>query len=287
MGIPEGFDAMALLCETAFVVAGDDTIGPPHNCEILGPDEFGIYWMHAKFDRAAIEDALPEGDSVLVEVAAEIEDVTYIRGQDYIRVIRPKVNHPNGGEAFAYGPDARIIVMWESPETWNVDSYTVCFSADAGESWEIVATDIVTQSVIVDVPLLNTEQALYRVYAYQGDEIVGYDTSDEVFTISATGAGIEDVKPTVFMLRPNVPNPFVGTTMLRFDLPRDVHVTLNIYDVQGRLVKDLINQGLPAGRYNIGWDGRDANGDKVASGVYYYRIDAGRWNDTQTMVVVR
>jgi hypothetical protein len=289
MGIPEGFDAMSLLCETAFLVAGDDTIGPPqHICEVLGPDEYGIYWMHAKFDRAAVEEALPEGDSVAIEVAVELEDVTYIRGIDYIRVIRPKVNHPNGGEAFAYGPDAKIIVMWESPETWNVDTYTLCFSADGGETWEIVATGITDQSYVADVPLMDTEQALYRVYAYQGDEIVGYDSSDDVFTVSATGAGIEDeVKPTVFMLRPNVPNPFVGTTMVRFDLPKDIHVSLNIYDVQGRLVKSLVNQGLPAGRYSIGWDGRDNSGDRVASGVYYYRIDAGRWNDTQTMVVVR
>jgi hypothetical protein len=271
-----------------FLVAGDDTIPVTKICEILGPDEYGIYWLHAKFDRAAVEDALPEGETVLMEVAAEIEDVTYIKGYDYITVIRPRVTHPNGGEAFAYDPDGKIIVTWETPDTWSVDSYTVCFSSDGGESWEIMATDLTTQSVIADVPLVDTEEALHRVYAYQGDEIVGYDSSDEVFTVSATGAGVEDeMKPTVFMLRPNVPNPFVGTTMLRFDLPRDVHVSLSIYDVQGRLVKSLIDQGLTPGRYSIGLDGRDTNGDRVASGVYYYRIDAGRWNDTQRMVVVR
>jgi subtilisin family serine protease len=288
MGIPEGFDAMALLCETVFLVAGDDTISQTKLCEILGPDEYGIYWLHVKFDRALVEAALPEGESVLMEVSAEIQDVTYIKGQDYITVIRPRVTHPNGGEMFSYGPDAKIIVTWETPETWSVDSYTVCFSSDGGTSWEIVATGVTTQSVIVDVPLADTDQALYRVYAHQGDEIVGYDTSDGIFTVSATGAGVtDDVKPVAFMLRPNVPNPFVGTTMVRFDLPRDVHVTLNIYNVQGRLVKSLIDQGLTAGRYSIGWDGRDTNGERVASGVYYYRINAGQWNDTQRMVVVR
>jgi hypothetical protein len=288
MGIPEDFDAMALMEETVFLAAGDDTLIPPDRFSIEGPDEFGLYYMHAKFDRSAVEEILPEGDSVEVVVAGEIEDVTYIKGYDYIRVIRPKVNHPNGGEVFAYGPEAKIIVGWETPENWDVDSYTVCFSSDGGESWEIVASDVTAQSIIVDVPLIDSEQALYKVYAYQGDEIVGYDTSDGVFTISATGAGIlDDMKPIVFMLRPNVPNPFVGTTMVRFDLPKDVHVTLNIYDVRGRLIKNLVNQGLTAGRYSIGWDGKDTDGDRVASGVYYYRIDAGQWNDTQTMVVVR
>jgi hypothetical protein len=288
MGIPEGFDAMALLCETVFLVAGDDTIPASHICEILGPDEYGIYWLHVKFDRAAVEDALPEGEAVLMEVAAEIEDVTYIRGTDTITVIRPKVNHPNGGEMFSYGPDAKIIVTWDTPEIWSVDSYTVCFSADGGTSWEMIASGITTQSIIVDVPLLDTEEALYRVYALQGEEIVGYDSSDEVFTISTTGAGIEDeVKPTVFMLRPNVPNPFMGTTMLRFDIPRDVHVSLSVYDVRGRQVKSLVDQDLTAGRYNVGWDGADTYGDRVASGVYYYKIVAGSWTGTKAMVVVR
>jgi subtilisin family serine protease len=288
MGIPEGYGAMAMLEETVFFASGDDTLMPPNRFSIDGPDDYGLYYMHCKFSRSAVQEILPEGDSIEVIVAGEIEDVTYIKGYDYIRVIRPKMKHPNGGEVFTYNPDAKIIVTWETPANWDVDTYTVCFSSDGGESWEIVATDITTQSVIDDVRLVDTEQALYRVYAYQDDEVVGYDTSDEFFTISAVGAGIEDeVKPTVFMLHPNVPNPFVGTTMLRFDLPRDVHVTLNIYDVQGRLVQSLIDQGLTAGRYSIGWDGRDASGDRVASGIYYYRVDAGSWNDTQRMVVVR
>jgi hypothetical protein len=283
-----GYDANAFLCETMFFAAGDDTVMPPHNCQVEGPDEYGIYWIHAKFDRAAIEDILPEGDSVEVVVAGEIEDVTYIRGTDYIRVIRPKVNHPNGGETFVFLPDAKIIVSWEIPETWNVDTYTVCFSADAGESWEIMAEGITAQSVILDVPTVETEQALFRVYALQGDEVVGYDSSDEVFTInSPMGAGVEDVKPTVFALRQNAPNPFAGTTMIRFDLPKGAQVRLDVFDVRGRLIKTMVNNSLPAGRYSIGWDGRDASGQQVASGVYYYRIQAGNWNDTKTMVHVR
>jgi hypothetical protein len=143
--------------------------------------------------------------------------------------------------------------------------------------------------VIVDVPTVETEQALYRVYALQGDEIVGYDSSDDVFTInSPLGAGVvDDVKPTVFALRQNAPNPFAGTTMLRFDLPRDSQVRLDIFDVRGRLLKTLVDNSVPAGRYSIGWDGRDATGQKVASGVYYYRIQTGEWTDTKTMVHVR
>jgi flagellar hook assembly protein FlgD len=79
----------------------------------------------------------------------------------------------------------------------------------------------------------------------------------------------------------------MGTTMLHFDIPKDVDVRLEVFDVQGRLVKSLVNQSLPAGRYDIGWDGRDHQGDRVASGVYFYRIQAGQWNETKRMVIVR
>jgi hypothetical protein len=162
-------------------------------------------------------------------------------------------------------------------------------SADSGESWVEAASGITAQSVIADVPTVETGAALYRVYAFQGDEVVGYDSSDDVFTIySPIGAGIvDDVVPTVFALRQNAPNPFTGVTMLRFGLPKDSQVRLDVFDVRGRLVKTLVNQRLPASRYNIGWDGRNSSGDRVASGVYYYTIEAGQWTGTKTMVHVR
>ena len=139
-----------------------------------------------------------------------------------------------------------------------------------------------------DVPDMETEQALIRVFALKNDTPIGYDTSDEAFTIKpATGAGVEDPLPTVFALKQNWPNPFMGTTMLHFDIPKDVDVKLEVFDVQGRLVKALINQPLPAGRYDIGWDGNDHQGHRVASGVYFYRIQAGQWNETKRMVIVR
>jgi hypothetical protein len=287
MMLPEGYDPGLFLCETTMLRTEMGTVSPADRCEIEGPDGEGHYNVHLKFDRAAVEDILPEGDSVVIEVAGELDCVTYVTDWDAIKVIRPKVNHPNGGEYFHHY--SNLIVAWEVPDNFNVDTYAVYFSANAGESWAEMGSGITAQSLILDVPMVESEECLFRVYAFQGDEVVGYDTSDDVFTItSPTGAGVVgDIVPTVFALRQNAPNPFAGTTMLRFDVPKDVKVKMSVFDIRGRLVKSLVDETLPAGRYSIGWDGRDSNGDQVASGVYFYKIQAGQWNDTKRMVLVR
>jgi hypothetical protein len=289
LGVPPEYDAGSFLPETAFLTTpGGGIVSPPEAFDVIGPDRSGLYAVMLKFNRGDVEDILPEGDSVEVMVAGELERETYLAGRDTIRCIRPKLIHPNGGEVFSCDHEARIIVSWETPANFDVDTYAVHFSADAGESWEEVVTGITTQSAIVDVPFPETEEALFRIYALKGEEIVGYDSSDDVFSISLTGAGVEDeVKPTVFMLRPNVPNPFSGTTSLQFDIPKEAHVNLSVYNVRGRKVKNLLDQVLTPGTYNIGWDGRSTYGDRVASGVYYYKIVAGGWNKTRAMVIVK
>ena len=250
----------------------------------------GLYRLHFKFNRKAVQAVLAEGDSVLVIVAGEIDCITYLVGYDTVRVIRPKMNHPRGGEVFADLPGITesIIVAWEKPSSWHVDSYSLYFSADDGVSWQEVATGITNQSYITPLPEVATTQGLFRVYAFINGEAVGYDSSDEPFTILRETAGVPDqFKPTVFALSQNWPNPFSTGTSVRLDLPKDVQVKLGVYDVGGRLVKNLVDGTLPAGRYHLGWDGRDANGHVVASGVYFYSVQAGQFHETKRMVVVK
>jgi hypothetical protein len=73
------------------------------------------------------------------------------------------------------------------------------------------------------------------------------------------------------------PNPFNPSTTIAFDLPGDSEVSLAVYDLQGRLVRDLLAAArFPAGSHQKLWDGRDDRGQVVASGIYFYRFTAGR-----------
>ncbi|MCA9754003.1 MAG: T9SS type A sorting domain-containing protein, partial [Gemmatimonadetes bacterium] len=90
------------------------------------------------------------------------------------------------------------------------------------------------------------------------------------------GVGVDPDAPTamVFALGQNAPNPFSGSTAIRFALPEKAPVSLRVYDVSGRLVRTLVNAPLDAGRHAVTWDGRDDRGRTAASGVYFYRLSS-------------
>ncbi len=93
--------------------------------------------------------------------------------------------------------------------------------------------------------------------------------------------------PGQFALSQNYPNPFNPATNIEFQLPQNSHVSLKIYDLQGRLVRTLLNQEMEAGSHRVAWDGRDERGNGAASGIYLYHIKAGNYVETRKMVLMR
>jgi hypothetical protein len=85
----------------------------------------------------------------------------------------------------------------------------------------------------------------------------------------------------------NSPNPFNPTTAIRFSLSERQNVTLVVYDVNGRRVRALVSGVRNAGSHTVTWDGRDNAGSTVSSGVYFYRLDAGKFSDTKKMVLLK
>ena len=104
--------------------------------------------------------------------------------------------------------------------------------------------------------------------------------------LSATGVGDEPLRPVAFTLEQNYPNPFNPTTRIAFNLRRPAVVQLEIFNVIGQRVRTLVAEPLPAGRHTVTWDGRDARGGRVASGVYFYRLKAGDETRTRRMLLL-
>jgi hypothetical protein len=99
---------------------------------------------------------------------------------------------------------------------------------------------------------------------------------------TVTGIGDGDTIPKTFSLGQNHPNPFNPTTTIGFSLPKPSRVTLRIFDVSGRLVRTLADEEMPAGVHRKIWD---ATG--VATGVYFYRIQAGDFVQTRKLVLLK
>ena len=93
--------------------------------------------------------------------------------------------------------------------------------------------------------------------------------------------------PLAYYLDQNVPNPFNPSTKITFGLREAGYLSLRIYNAAGRLVRVLVNEHRDAGRYEITWDGRDGAGRQAASGVYFYKLNAGSFEKTRKMVLLR
>jgi hypothetical protein len=93
--------------------------------------------------------------------------------------------------------------------------------------------------------------------------------------------------PAAFSLAQNHPNPFNPNTRIMYNLASDCHVKLDIYNVVGQKVTTLVDEHQRAGSRTVEWNGRDASGANVASGIYFYRITAGSFVDIKKMVLLR
>ena len=93
--------------------------------------------------------------------------------------------------------------------------------------------------------------------------------------------------PHVDYLSQNFPNPFNPVTRIEFGVASRVNVTLRIYDAAGRLVRTLVDETTPPGKYAKTWDGSTSAGAAAASGIYFYRLDAGAYTETRKMVLLR
>ena len=93
--------------------------------------------------------------------------------------------------------------------------------------------------------------------------------------------------PRVFDLSQNYPNPFNPSTTIQFQIPDAVDVRLKVYDVGGRLVRTLVDEQKKPNVYRVVWDGHDNNGSRVASGVYFYKLEAGAFVKTRKMEILK
>ena len=89
------------------------------------------------------------------------------------------------------------------------------------------------------------------------------------------------------MVYPAYPNPFNPVTTLRYDLPEDAPVNITIYDMMGRQVKTLINNQQSAGSKLIRWSATNQSGRPVSAGLYLYRIQAGKFNQTRKVILLK
>jgi hypothetical protein len=103
-----------------------------------------------------------------------------------------------------------------------------------------------------------------------------------IFQLNITGIESEPVAPNTFSLSQNYPNPFNASTSISYDLPTATDVRLDIYDILGRKIINLVNENQNAGQHKAIWNARDAS-----SGIYFCRLKAGEMTSSNRMILLK
>jgi hypothetical protein len=139
---------------------------------------------------------------------------------------------------------------------------------------------------------LSTEQKRHIASAIDQLESNPNRSSAEETALNVLRAILPDRLPTTTQLLANYPNPFNPETWIPFELSQDAAVTVTIYDVQGQRIRQLQRGLVTAGRYVTAdqaayWDGKSETGEAVASGTYFYQLQAGDYTETRKMVILK
>jgi len=94
-------------------------------------------------------------------------------------------------------------------------------------------------------------------------------------------------KPTTFSLSQNYPNPFYAHTTIEYAIPKETDVAIKIYSIMGQAIRTIQLGSHKIGFYKVIWDGRDNRGQRVAPGIYFYRIEAGKYTETKKLMILR
>ncbi len=194
------------------------------------------------------------------------------------RVLHVGVGKVNLGVFLANAPSADFQPMaFVGPVMSYYEKITDNFERLTDEEW----------SELVEEDKLPTRPDWVNVYLADknGNGMEkGRQLQGEVYT---NVAGPINNYPSRFFLFQNYPNPFNPRTTIRFDLPKQSHVTLTVYNILGQRIRTLFDGVKPAGIYFVWWNGRDDSGRSVSSGIYLCKIRTGGFIQTKKMFLLR
>jgi hypothetical protein len=207
-----------------------------------------------------------------------------------------------------YPPSNTIINTYSTDTTWSTFTWTKssshpsirykwkirkygtstevsCNSNNNGSDSVITLRNSLLDSIAMGFGgISDTISCIWRVFSYNGMDSLSSQNQYLVYLIRHV-IGIKIISSSVpgeFNLFENYPNPFNPSTKIRYDLPKGCFVEIVLYDVLGNIVETLVNEKQRPGTYEVTF-----NGEKYASGIYFYKITAGGFTNVKKMVLLK
>jgi hypothetical protein len=186
------------------------------------------------------------------------------------------------------GAQVVVDVTASDPESEPIISLTADLSGlPAGNDAVFTPDGTNTAGELTWTPTVN-DSGNYFVKFGANDCLLGTRTTLIHVIGAAAGVGENEATPPAFFgLAQNRPNPFNPTTLIEFNTPSPGRARLVVYDLAGRLVRELVNEVMIAGKHSARWSGEDSRGRAVGSGIYWYRLETGGLSSERRMVLLR
>jgi len=248
----------------------DLTITPVLNNQVV-PFILAPFWEGSCTVKGTVQ-----GDSVKGQSFAEL---LHIYENPEIQLISPNVEDLWDGSQH---------VFWtlKNSDDGNPLKYDIYFRQGRNGISQRIVSALSDTSYLWDVSgLAGMDSCALIVAGYSIDSTISAaDTSDQMFSIVSPQSisQADNAKRYEYGLYQNYPNPFNPSTRISFSLPKTEYVVLKIYNSLGQSVNTLINQYVKAGDHEVVF-----NGQNLSSGIYFYRIEAGTWQEMRKMILVK
>jgi Tol biopolymer transport system component len=247
------------------------TLSTAQEQEIAGGD---CHYFNPRFSPdgkwIACEKVYSDGKSQICKVPTDSGGLVVLTSDD------------NDYEYPTFTPDSDWVICVK----WFTDGTAICkVPVNGGNA--IILTDTSSIKLFPEVSP-NGNWVAYEALAEDGDG----EEVNSIGILYLPSVGVSDeenfgVKPKVFVLYQNRPNPFRNGTRIKYGLPKTAKVRLMVYNITGRAVKKLVEEEQKEGYYDIVWNGRDNRGKKLPSGVYFYRLETEQTNLIKKIIMTK
>ena len=274
-------------------------------------DYWKAYWIGATLDLTMHVENLPPADNVdtsreifLVNITAETPNgeidrtieighyetatVNYDIGLDIPKAplapnstLNLAIPHPEWNHILSddFAVDIRPEVSGTEINTWNFAGIT---SEDVTLSWDFESLpDELNVDLYVGNQVIDMTTILSILVSL--DEFTEFEVRSS-FANTLTG---EILPPLATKLYGNYPNPFNPSKTIKFDLHQSSDVIIEIYNVKGQKVKTLLRSDLEAGSHEIVWNGDNSNDKRTSSGIYFYKMKSGNYQEIRKMILMK
>jgi len=175
---------------------------------------------------------------------------------------------------------ATVVLIWFSGFlSAGIDTFATLYFT-TGPSWDPATTNNIDTFTLISGQGLSFTDTLAKAHVPIYDPPGNLDVKDD------PKGGVSGI-PKAFNLSQNYPNPFNAVTVISFAMPKAGHVNLEVYNILGQKVKDLVNEKVTAGYKKVVWDGKDNSGKTVASGVYFYKLRTEGFVEVMKMTLLK